>query len=213
MSPGRSMVRGAGPRALVAALLVATLAGCVSPTALPDGPSQAELDLSGRKQSDEAWAMSGLAGVQSRPAVEVVAEVARDDWARVIASCMKHAGFEQYRANSGMLLSREVPAELANEHSLALYVCRAQYPLETSRQRLLSSAELDYVYDYYLRFLVPCLGFHGFLVDDVPTREAFLTAGGTGWWTPYSSGQPVTRRVDLTGLDSACPAFPPGIDP
>jgi hypothetical protein len=200
-------------RSIAAALLVVALAGCTATRELPEGPSQAELDVFGQEQSDDAWAGSGLLGVLSRPEVDVVAEVARDDWARVIASCMKHAGFEDYRANSGMLLSRDVPADLATEHSLALYVCRAQYPLEDSRQRLLSSAELDYVYDYYLSFLVPCLGFHGFLVDDVPTREAFLTAGGIGWWTPYASGQPVTRRVDVGELDSSCPAFPPGIDP
>jgi len=63
----------------------------------------------------------------------------------------------------------------------------------------LSLTQLDALYDYYERWLVPCLAAHGGGVVEIPSREEFVDGGdgAPGWWNPYLES---TRPASMTGV-------------
>ena len=175
--------------------LVAT--GCVSARVVPPGPTPGELTISVSARLDQAWFNTGLDGLVERPEVELVEAVDDEDGFFQLAECLgKHgyAGFGMSDGPEGVQLqpiSGDLPTE---QMQLDFYTCFAGAPtLQQNTQPVLSSAQLQYLYDYYQESVIPCLEVAGIHIETVPTREVYLS-NPYGTWTPYEP------QVFTTGL-------------
>jgi hypothetical protein len=181
------------------------IAGCTA-TPLPEGPSDAEIEKRVATELDWQWGLTGLEGVVARPVVELKGPPSQ--YSIGFGECMSDAGFSGWGYDdSGLVLDDGDPTD---EQRLAFYVCNAEYPSVDP----LSTAQLEYVYDYYERWLIPCLALHGYEQHDpVPTRESFVgDPVQDGFrWSPYSSiyFTPATESAYVE-LQAECDPAPPG---
>lgn len=196
----------------VAAAGVLALSGCTwgsGPVSFPD-PTEQEVEAVVAAQLDAEWEYTGLGDRVPRPEVEVVRAISSDEWAEVTAACMNEAGFAGYEAAGNALSAGEIPVDQLDADAYARYVCHAKYPSADAAQGVYGTAKLDYLYGYFARWLVPCLGFQGYEVDDVPSREEFVDLHG--WWNPYNSDVfrdlPAGEATDE--LQTRCPPVPEG---
>jgi hypothetical protein len=173
--------------------LAASLAGCsIAPDAVPDPPTVDETLAFHDMMLDKTWAKTGLEGRVQRPTVRVGPILAPNDWSSAISDCMQGlvvdaVGWSYSSTEGYQLLETQPDADpYADEVELGWYVCIAQHPLDAGVDGTLRSpAQAAYLYQYFQRWLVPCLEAHGVAVADEPTRAQFLTNGMSGDWNPY----------------------------
>ena len=186
---------------------VLALCGCVAAPTPPGGPSEAELDARVRAMLDHEWANTGLEGVVARPVVE--AQSLGEIWVPERFECVSEEGLSAWGYNlDGLAIEGRDPTA---EEQLRFYTCAARYPVV----EMLSTAQLDYIYDYYARWLIPCLGREGHAVTSPPPRASFVSAGSDeGWrWNPYVALKEYPRAEPaITALHAQCPPTLPGID-
>jgi hypothetical protein len=196
--------------ALVAAALV--LSGCVS--APPAGLSESELDARHAIVLDRVWANTALEGIVDRPTVAVVATLRSTDWLKQVYTCLG----ERSVADFGLVFGRDSGfgiiavdgrTPLSDADQLSFYICTGKYRLDGvdvfADQPLWSRAQLDYIYDYYLQWAVPCLLHNDFAVHYAPSREDFVDSQGR--WSPYGAmrdDHSTARAAEICG-----PELPP----
>ena len=158
----------------VAGLAVALLlAGCS--TTVPAGPDTTELDAYTERTLEAAWATVPRGG--PRPDVPRVRYISNAEYVPVMAQCMNEQGA------TGDSRAREI----------AWYVCQAKYPVSPDEYRVLSDAQVDYLYDYYQRWTIPCLASHGRVVTLI-ARDEFVDRGGL--WNPLYSTDEAAEVTD-----------------
>lgn len=181
-------------RTVVIAWMVALgLSGCSLAAAPPPAPTADEAQQYYSAMLDKTWISTGLSGVMDRPRVEESEPVPEDEWSDVLVHCMSGKGFAlqgfEWNPRSGYLLAdapSEDESQTSSDAQLAFYMCLAANPPEQIHDPyFLSPAQLDYVYDYYATWLIPCLAHHGWELRNAPTREEF--ADLAGYWSPYDS--------------------------
>ena len=191
-------------RLRVAAIVAATallLTGCVQSRPLPPTPTDAELAQLNSRVQDIQWQYLGFTPDAPRPDVDFVRYVAPDDTADTYAACMTDAGFPDYD-----------PYATANDNvgqTRALFVCISEYPLEPRYYNLLTTGQLEFLYDYYQEAVVPCLTGAGVEVGTVPTREQFskpLQGGGAYLWDPWQ-GLGDLGQQEFLSLSLRCPDY------
>lgn len=203
----------AGAAVLATAALL--LAGCTA--APPPGPTDAELDAYHVALLDEVWSNTALEGVVERPAIAVVDTLDPSNWVKQVYICLEQRGvggfsllFGEQTGLSLISLDASVPPSEADQ--LAFYVCTAQYRLNGSdilgSQPLRSRAQLDYIYDYFSTWLVPCMLENGYAVPYAPSREDFVASQGR--WNPSWSVRDVEGGQVMDELVQLCgPELPP----
>jgi hypothetical protein len=177
-------------RLIVAALAVLALTGCVvSP---PAPPTEEDAQRYYNAMLEKTWVGTGLSGLMDRPRVTAAEPVPARRWTLALVDCMTEKGFvlEGFARNpdSGYRLVGAAPllSQTASDGQLAFYMClAANPPSEIEDQGFLSVPQLDYVYDYYLTWVVPCLAQHGWNLRSAPTREEFIELEGN--WSPYTA--------------------------
>jgi hypothetical protein len=198
-----------------AVLAVVALAGCTTQP-LPEGPSDSDIAEYYAASSDARWQSMAFDPAVERPVVVDVQPVSLELWASRIADCMNSAGYQAYSEQGGGLSITATDSTAgtvvqSTEEKLALYACQELYPIESDATGVLSTPQLQYIYRYYVRFLLPCLESRGYDVGDVPPADAFVEQGNFGVWSPYWGD--ITRDTDvLAALQFECPPMPPGID-
>ena len=96
---------------------------------------------------------------------------------------------------------------------LAFYRCVVVHPRVFTSRAFYSAAQLDYLYRYYDRWLVPCLLVHGYRIYEVPTHDEFVTSRGA--WTPFTTtmadlgGHPVQSEESLALVSNRCGKYQP----
>jgi hypothetical protein len=185
------------------------LGGCTA-RPLPPGPTDADVARYYDAIADSHWDALGFGPSVERPATPATQFSTPETWAASVARCMNDAGFDEYSAQGGSLTITEPDPNPSTEQKLASYICELSYQPAAVTGQILSAAQLDYVYDYYLRFLIPCLELQGETLDDVPSREAFVAQSALGPWSPYWGI--VTRDTErFERLRTECPPMPPGL--
>ena len=196
------------------ALVVLTVSGCSATTAPPVGPSDAELNAAVRIELDKQWRYTGLEGVVPRPEAEVELVGSGGAASQGFRDCMSANGFESwgYSSDTGLQMfgSDGNPSAASPEQQLAFYLCNARFPMIDT----LTVDQLDFIYDYYQDWLIPCLEVAGYPVGRAPSRESFTTEPAEfGWrWRPYSAIPDVLNPQDYAALQSTCRPTIPGID-
>lgn len=194
---------------LLAAAAVLSLAGCVTPRAVPERISDAELQQYLERRLDAAWLNTGLDGSVQRPEVDrdMLADHYRDgNNVQHLTECLSEGGITSWGSgerNGGptVLADNGSPADQAIQ--LIWYRCFAEHPTDAMYLGVrLSRAESEYLYDYYQEWVIPCLTLEGYSVISVPTREEYLGEFSFGW-VPYYNLAPGLAGIDpyATGTD------------
>ena len=174
----------------------------------PSGPGDARLDQAVRTELDRQWRLSGLEGIVVRPDYVAVPILNERDRRREIVECMRRAGVARwgYDESEGLFIEGGRPSA---SDQLAFYWCFAAYPTVD----LVSDEQRDFIYDYYQRWLIPCLESRGYDVMNAPSREAFVGADRRlPDWSPYRALErfPPTFAA-LDALRGTCAPTVPGI--
>lgn len=175
---------------------------------VPAGPGDTRLETAVRAGLDRQWRLAGLEGIVVRPDYVAAPIVTDREWDRLMIECMDRAGIAQwgYDGNSGLFIEGGQPTA---SDQLAFYWCYAAYPTVD----LVSDAQLDFIYDYYQRWLIPCLESRGYNVMNAPSRKGFIDADpAIGPWNPYRALEryPATFGA-LEELAENCERTLPGI--
>jgi len=175
---------------------------------VPAGPGDAQLEAAVRSELDRQWRLSGLEGIVVRPDYVAAPIVTDRQWGRLMLECMDRAGVAQwgYDEGSGLFIEGARPT---TSDQLAFYWCFAAYP----RVDEVSDAQLDFVYDYYQRWLIPCLESRGYNVMNAPSRKAFVDSDpALGDWNPYRALERYPGTfAELEVLAENCERTLPGI--
>ena len=208
-----------GWRGAAAAASVLLLAAC-APTPLPEGPTADDIDRHYDRAAEELWESLDLPDGVARPEVQRAGAVPGLEWVPTVVTCMRDAGYDNYSSEGGGIVSFGEADGPPVEERLALYTCETRFPFAVEPEQVLTVAQREYVYDYYLGFLIPCLGFRGLVVADVPERAGFL--GMPGFWNPYYAvdlGETVVLTADELDdavetrerMEAECPSMPVGL--
>jgi len=203
-------------RAFLTGVLVASallLAGCTAPAVPPAEPTAAETAAVVQAAVDRQWAASRLEGRIERPELPPGEVASVSESGPALSGCLQDAGISSwgYSDSDGLVSGDGVRA--GDEDQLVFYSCFARYPQVV----VLSAEQRAFIYDYYARMNIPCLGFHGYGITDAPDRESFVSGSadlGSSWqWSPIMS---MTTQPDSDGewerLERDCPLTVPGIE-
>lgn len=178
------------------AVLIAALAlppAAVGHRPLPPGPDDAAVAAYNEQLLDATWAASSLSEIMERPVVPAGELLPDGDWEAAIFSCLTDAGYPGLGVvwnDDGALVALEYTAgsaQLKQETQLAFFLCVAAHPRGVGYQTLLTDDQIEYRYDLYRRWLVPCLLLNGYSFQNpVPSHDEFLELGGQ--WSPYLWG-------------------------
>ncbi|MBF4618757.1 hypothetical protein ITJ44_11810 [Clavibacter sp. VKM Ac-2873] len=159
-------------------------------------PTDAELAEGLRVRADQAW---GLVLEQQPDAVrpEVATERVIDDeedHAEQQVACLQDAGVSAY-------MEGEAGYGVTGGDPVAVYACAVRFPLRDTGGR--TDAELAYIHDYYVSFLIPCYAAEGRPYEgDVPAVADFIAGvHADRLWTPFPDAMD-------DGLAAACPVLP-----
>ena len=194
--------------AAFAAACTLSVAGCALTRDFPAGPTDAQVEATVRARLDRQWGYSGLQGIVERPAFEPKPIVTQREWGRLMLACMDRAGVGQWGYNEGSGLFTEGSRPSASDQ-LAFYWCFAEYPTVD----LLTTEQIDFIYDYYARWLIPCLEMNGYNVMNAPSRDDFAHADPSiPRWNPYRSLETYPRTPEsVDDLVARCSPTVPGI--
>jgi hypothetical protein len=189
----------------IAAALAATmmLAGCVAAPALPPAATESEVRNFLTNQNVQWWL--SMFPEEPVPQVQVVETLGYTAQSQAVNGCVAATGQPAIRN----------PADSSQPdfaiYERALWFCFQQYPVRTQdviAQGYLSHEQLSYLYDYYVRRLVPCLVTLGFQVAGVPNRGQFIELSlGYPSWSPYDKLTP--QPTDGRAWDSVVAQCPP----
>lgn len=200
-----------------AAIAVALSAsGCAAVAAPPAGPTETDLAAYNEHTLLAIWLNTGLAETVERPVVAQGEPLSTAEWFDFVMSCLSDRGHTQigisWSLGEGAVLQTSSGAVLDDDQAqLDFYECAAQHPLDPAADHtLLSKAQLDYIYDYYVVQLVPCIVLNGYGLDRVMSREEF--AAHYGQWNPYYAiREPINLR-QFNELRTECGAERPPLE-
>lgn len=198
---------------VVVAIAAVPLCGCVAEPAPPVAPSSAEVSAYNQNLLDLTYASERLDGVTS-PLETSSETLPPQEWVTVLSQCTTDAGISGALfswGSDGYFLQLETPP--TDKQRAAFYECVALHPRDpVAAGELLSAAQLRYLWQYYSRWLIPCLSAHDEKVTvEVPTEQQFLAhQPGDLLWSPYSSLERTQPRGYLFSLERASGQY---IDP
>ena len=117
---------GRAARRLVVAVLAASVlagSGCSADKPAPKSASEEEATEYAQRNLDVIWGLTNVPDGTPRPQVERVRFVKAKEWAEVTSECMNRAGYPQYRANDGEVISN-APQDGGSESDSATDVGR-----------------------------------------------------------------------------------------
>lgn len=138
--------------------------------------------------------------------------VSRSEAARVQAECIAALGFPATARDDGGIEFGYIPDEQAEAQSVALYTCRARFPLDPVYSQPFSEEETTYLYEYVRDFLLPCISEQGFETPPLPSRTQFAESlTGSAEFNPFEFVNAQATADQFTSVVSACPEFPEGL--
>lgn len=200
---------------LIACTVIVTGCSSAGPTLPPPPPQLSEQATSAAYAEllEQSWQRVESEFPDAvRPDVELVRFIDQAEWAEVIVACLVEQGVDAKVSNDGQG-GYESQGVVGQEQSMAIagYVCDAKYPVDPSLTQPLTDEELDYLYDYFVDVLNPCLERAGIDVIEPPSRQAFKDSlQSPDSWSPYLAVDP-GGQDEWTRLVRECPQSPPGL--
>lgn len=194
------------PLLVCAALL---LSGCASPSTPTQG-QRADVSHYVQARLDDAWRGDGR---MDRPSTVAPRFLLPNGWGFAMKQCMVDAGFTAFDFDrSGGFTNGLERTSSAGEEGLAWYYCAARFPTYDTVFTELDDGQLDHLYEYYTRWLIPCLALEGSAVLRVPSRTQFGNGlpGQPGSWNPYLTAELPASVVVASAVLNSCPPYPQG---
>jgi hypothetical protein len=203
------MKRG-GAGILIVAVLCALLAGCSSAAPNPASITDAQRKAATEPDLNQRWAQVEPGDPSYlRPTVPIIQYVNYLDEGRVLAKCMRQAGYPHVAWSlKGGIVDTDVRPVNRFPVEVAIYICEAQYPSDPLELGYLSDAQQRYLYQYWSDDTVPCLRAHGVVLPDMPK----VSQMGEGYedvaaFNPFNHS-PLPNGVSTAYLLTACPPYP-----
>lgn len=185
------------------------------PYPMPDlGPSPAPVPLSDDEvermrveQEDASWAAVLITYPNAvRPQVAFEGYVTAADQIEVMSACYTAAGLPLDLARNGRGTVLSVGTSVTTEaEAVSQFSCQAAHPHRPVPPP--SHEQLGYIYDYFVRFLVPCYELNGIVNPPPPSREYFVANWPNQGWAPSTGSMPLEMEFDAA-LYEACPPPP-----
>jgi hypothetical protein len=194
--------------AAIAVAVVLMLSGCVVASPRPAGLTEQQQHEFALQAQARQWMYAEIPH-REQPVVAPTF-VAPADVDRLVFECLVDAGLgDVYALEQGGLVSFG-SLKTPDEH-VAYYICSVRYWASPRYWGYLSTEELDWAYDYYQDWLVPCLEARGYELPLAPRRAEVTATPGYLAWNPYSQlGARITDEK-IKELEYECPYYPPGL--
>lgn len=195
-------------RIAAVALVALSLSGCVAEP--PPGPSPDAISAHRAEILEKTWANTGLTG--EAPTAETQVASTEMEWIEAISGCLAEGGVMasgwSFGSDEGYALLEQSGGGVDDPAAQRVfYVCVATYAAPNETDAVLSDAQLNYIYDYYVSTLVPCMIMNGFTPTTAPTRVEFLALAGQ--WNPYYSVDVGLGPVQYEQIERICGAERP----
>lgn len=109
--------------------------------------------------------------------------------------CLTAAGVAAQVEPDGSLQTDQGAAQRSPAIATALFTCTARFFPDPRWNLQPTQPQLELVWDYTHRFLIPCLRSHQVRVPDPPTEQRWVKSGGRGWEYPDLSGNPDREQI------------------
>ena len=208
-------------RRALEALLAVLIAAAVLPTAVdhlaaPAGPSADEVAVRNQEVADATWDSLPFSPGFERPEIELGESISEDEWPLAFGTCLGEMGFEGSVSTGPDGIPQPQSTQIMDDQALlAFYTCVVAHPKQFTTRSFYSAAQLDYQYEHFTTWLIPCLAQHGYrLMDSMPTAEEFHDLGGG--WSPFSAlddptGRAVDTESDYVQVTALCGAMSVGL--
>lgn len=202
------------------ALGAVLVSSCTSNTAESDdghsagssGSPVESSDLTDDERRAIAEANAGLAsslGIDDPPDVDIIRMISPEDWAPTVVNCLIESGYEASVTSDGQSVDLSVNIEQSEAANLALYTCRAQYPVDPAQSGPLTDEQKERFTVYVRETLVQCIAEEGYEIEDIPSVETFISGLEEDRpWNPYMELEYLTQS-DLEVVLASCPPNPP----
>lgn len=199
----------------VAAASIGLLAACATaPTPVPPGPSRTELADYAKQQLVDYWNELDLPEDIARPTVTARAYLSVDARSAAIDYCITRIGRDGFRELDDTARVKVLAGggDRRTGYAIASYVCEARYPQKLEDLGLLSTAQRQYLYDYYSSWVVPCFVGNGYSLSMSPSRAEFVR-DKFSLWSPFSSVVEPVSSSEYSRLNSECGVYPRALFP
>jgi hypothetical protein len=192
--------------AVVVAASALLLVGC-SATPPPPGLTDAEREQFRISRLDSVWRLTGLPD-EKRPVVAAVAYLPPDTRAEHFSRCITElAPGNVYSRGINSSLEISLTGGSSEAQILAEYECSARYPYRPQDLGFYSAAQLAAIYDYYDRWLIPCLIDRGYTVTFPEGRPPTAATAGYVAWNPINTIRDRAGDPRVT-LGPGCKPYP-----
>lgn len=131
-----------------------------------------------------------------------------EEWAPTMRGCLDSEGFTVTETPDGGIVYPEIPEAQAASLELARYVCALKHPVDPRYSGELTEYQQQYLYEYFVYDLVPCLRSEGQDISTPPGLQRFLETWNTeDAWSPYGEVN-AGSDSDWYALNETCPQNP-----
>lgn len=162
------------------------LTGCVSTTSYPADPNAAQLETERQRTLDLTWQNLNLSDEAPRPTPPVTPLAEGADWSATLFECLTSVDntVNSFGYSGATGVDLRSGRDFDDQTLIGFYNCLAAMPIVPyAVSELRTPEQVDYFYNYYKSWLVPCLETHGFEVENIPSRSQFEEDGAL--WSPY----------------------------
>lgn len=181
---------------------VVLLTGCATQLPVPGEASAYQVLAAQQLQLRATWDLTGLGGKFEQPEYRVVARDP-DVWEQAVAACMAGSGVTLRHARSdGDGYRAVLPRgdKLTNVTQRLWYRCFAQNQPEPL---IASDSQLEYLWNYYHRWVIPCVRLEGYALNRLPSKKQFL-ATKSFQWSPYGATTAILTDDQYLTLVAQC---------
>lgn len=214
----------------VVAVACAVLGGCSGPdaddatesgpVAVPDDPTQQQPSSTDQSASGHDAAsphertlaeFAAMAGIEDPPQIDPIRVVTADEWAQVRVDCLNETGFPAFIDQTGAVGVDFASDDQLGAYDRAVYVCMAQYPLDSRHSETLTDAQLETYYSWVLEHPVACMRERGHPVADPPTLPTFIeNYRATGEVNFFADALPAGQEAEImSDVLEHCETEPP----
>jgi hypothetical protein len=185
---------------------VALCAGCASTVAPPAGPTDEDALAFAQQMLDDTYEARSL--YDERLTSAPLSGDSYDTWNAEISDCLLDAGYPDLFVGWGFRgyeLYSNSGTTTSYSADRAMYRCVAGDPLDARTVGMLYTAsQREYVWDYYERWVLPCLNSRHILVENAPSRDYFMRET-MYLWSPYDGVNYETLTSRLSYFDRTDP--------
>jgi hypothetical protein len=196
--------------AVVVAASALLLVGC-SASPPPSGLSSSEREAFRISRLDSQWRLTRLPS-SLRPVVTSFEYLRPGERTRRYNECINELSpGSVYSSEANRSLEIALTGGHTEAQILVEYECSARYPFRPEDLGFFGAAQLAAIYDYYDRWLVPCLYSRGFTVTSPLEQPPTVLTSGYVQWNPLNSitGRSGDPRAALGG---ECKPYPDFVD-